>query len=163
MVWHVLYRPSKFTVIRAVVSSWFHALNCCCFLFAQEWCNGVLQNQFLFYTTSELLKSMMFRSSLPPLLWSLSLLTNTITEMEHHFHTLCLLLHVCKFLGTRESFCKRKEFNPPRNFFVDQTKTWLPGFYCFGTSCEVRWKWSIRTILHRNTRKYKVWQNIGKE
>ena len=99
-------------------------------------------------------------TSTPPVV---IIITNTITEMEHHFHTLCLLLHVCKFLGTRESFCKRKEFNPPRNFFVDQTKTWLPGFYCFGTSCEVRWKWSIRTILHRNTRKYKVWQNIGKE
>ena len=56
-----------------------------------------------------------------------------------HFHNIAIECiecfhsrgqHLCKFIGTKESVCIRKEFNSQRFFFG--TPTWPP-FHCFGT------------------------------
>ena len=43
---------------------------------------------------------------------------------------------LCKFIGTKESVCIRKEFNSQRNWFG--TPTWPP-FHCFGTPIWPLW------------------------
>ena len=120
IILHALYRRRKFTVIRAVVSSWFFFASSR--LVQRKTKTSVsLEPVFVLYHFGVVQEYDVQKLTSTPAV--VIIITNTITEMEHHFHTHCVLLYVCKFLGTRESFCKRKEFNPPRNFLVDQTKT----------------------------------------
>lgn len=95
--------------------------------FAQEWCNGVLQNQFLFYTTSELLKSMMFRSSLPPLLWSLSLLIQLLRWNIIFTHFVCCYMYV-NFLEQEKVFAREKSSTLPGIFSWTKQKHGCQGF-----------------------------------
>ena len=118
IILHALYRRSKFTVIRAIVSSWFF---CELKTGSKKKILVSLEPVFVLYHFGVVQEYDVQKLTSTPAV--VIIITNTITEMEHHFHTHCVLLYVCKFLGTRESFCKRKEFNPPRNFLVDQTKT----------------------------------------
>ena len=118
IILHALYRWSKFTVTRAVVSSWFF---CELKTGSKKKTLVSLEPVFVLYHFGVVQEYDVQKLTCTPAV--VIIITNTITEMEHHFLTHCVLLYVCKFLGTRESFCKRKEFNPPRNFLVDQTKT----------------------------------------
>lgn len=118
IILHALYRRSKFTVIRAIVSSWFF---CELKTGSKKKTLVSLEPVFVLYHFGVVQEYDVQKLTSTPAV--VIIITNTITEMEHHFHTHCVLLYVCKFLGTRESFCKRKEFNPPRNFLVDQIKT----------------------------------------
>ena len=118
IILHALYRRSKLTVIRAIVSSWFF---CELKTGSKKKILVSLEPVFVLYHFGVVQEYDVQKLTSTPAV--VIIITNTITEMEHHFHIHCVLLYVCKFLGTRESFCKRKEFNPPRNFLVDQTKT----------------------------------------
>ena len=53
--------------------------------------------------------------------------------------------HLCKFIGTKESVCIKKEFNSHRTG-LPGTPTWPP-FYCFGTPIWPPWR-HVKTLLN---------------
>lgn len=130
MILHALCRPSKFTVIRAVVSSWFHALNCCFFFLLKTGLKKktlVSSEPVLFYTTSELFKSMMFKRSLSPLLCSLSLLIQLLRWNISFTHIVCCYMYV-NFLEQEKVFAREKSSTLPGIFWWTKQKHGCQGF-----------------------------------